>query len=85
MEQAIKKVCDEVAEFLIQKNRAYGNSAEKPVRIFSRMDTIDQIHVRLDDKLSRIARGSEYQGDDTELDIIGYLILKRAIKEKEDK
>lgn len=85
MEQAIKKVCDEVAEFLIAKNRSYGNSAEKPVRIFSRMDTIDQIHVRLDDKLSRIARGSEYQGDDTELDIIGYLILKRAIKEKEDK
>ena len=83
MEQAIQEVCDEIKALLLEKNRAYGNSAADPVRIFSKADVIEQINVRLDDKLSRIARGAEYPGDDTELDLIGYLILKRAIQRKE--
>ena len=44
---------------LIAKNQAYGDSALNPVRIFSKADPIEQLKVRLDDKLSRIARGSE--------------------------
>ncbi|MCP4024443.1 MAG: hypothetical protein GY729_21555 [Desulfobacteraceae bacterium] len=80
MKYQIKKICDEIKELLLKKNEAYGNSAADPVRIFSKVDAIEQINVRIDDKLSRIMRGSEYQGDDTELDLIGYLILKRAIK-----
>ena len=78
MEDAITAVCDEIKDLLIMKNKAYGNSAADPVRIFSRVDAIEQINVRIDDKLSRIARG-EQAGEDTELDLIGYLILKRAI------
>jgi len=80
MQEAISETCDELKKFLLEKNRAYGNSAADPVRIFSRVDALEQINVRIDDKLSRLARGHEFAGDDTELDLIGYLILKRAIK-----
>lgn len=86
MVEAIRLVTDEVRELLIAKNAAYGNSVPDPVRIFSKSDTLEQINVRMDDKLSRLARGSS-AGEDVELDLIGYLILKRAIlkiqKEKE--
>ena len=78
--EMIKRVCNEVSDFLVEKNKAYGDSAANPVRIFSRANPIEQIDVRIDDKLSRIARGSEYVGDDTELDLIGYLILRRVIR-----
>lgn len=82
MEKAIQEVCEEIKAFLLEKNRAYGNSAADPVRIFSKVDPLEQINVRIDDKLSRMARGNEYPGDDTELDLVGYLILKRAIKRR---
>ena len=74
----IAAVCDEIKEMLLAKNKAYGNSALAPLRIFSRADTVEQLNVRIDDKLSRIARGSEFAGDDTELDLIGYLVLRRV-------
>jgi hypothetical protein len=77
---AIAQVCDDVKRTLLEKNRAYGNSALDPVRIFSRADPVEQLNVRIDDKLSRIARGREYAGDDTELDLIGYLVLKRVAR-----
>ena len=80
MEDKIKKMCDEMAAFLIEKNRAYGDSAANPVRIFAKdVDPIQQIDVRIDDKLSRLARGSEYPGDDTIKDLCGYLILRMVI------
>ena len=79
-ETAIAAVCDEVKDLLVRKNRAYGNSALAPLRIFSRADPVEQLNVRIDDKLSRIARGSEFAGDDTELDLIGYLILRRVAR-----
>lgn len=82
MEKSIQEVCEEIKAFLLEKNRAYGNSAADPVRIFSKVDPLEQINVRIDDKLSRMARGNEYPGDDTELDLVGYLILKRAIKRR---
>ena len=82
MRERIEAVCDEVKEMLIKKNRSYGNSAEDPVRIFSKADPIEQINVRIDDKLSRLSRGSEYPGDDTILDLIGYLILMLVIVRK---
>lgn len=73
----IAMVCDEVKDMLLQKNAAYGDSALQPLRIFSSASPIEQINVRIDDKLSRLARGSA-AGEDTELDLIGYLILKRV-------
>ena len=77
---AIARVCDKVKAVLLEKNVAYGNSALDPLRIFSKADTVEQLNVRIDDKLSRIARGSEYAGDDTELDLIGYLVLRRVAR-----
>lgn len=73
--------CDRIRDFLLEKNRRYGSSALSPRRIFSKADPIEQINVRIDDKLSRIANGFGDAGDeDTELDLIGYLILKRVAR-----
>lgn len=77
-----------IGDMLIAKNEAYGNSALDPVRIFSRADTVEQIKVRIDDKLSRLKRapdagpaaGGQPKGHDNEdvvMDLIGYLVLLR--------
>lgn len=79
-EHLIREACNEMAERLISKNRAYGNSAMEPVRVFSKADPLEQINVRLDDKLSRIMKGEEYEGDDNEFDLEGYLVLKRVCR-----
>ena len=76
----IQKVCLELSEFLIEKNKKYGDSALNPVRIFSKQNTTEQLLVRIDDKLSRLARGGEYPGDDDILDLLGYLVLLRIAK-----
>ena len=76
----IIQVCREIEGILLAKNEAYGDSALNPVRVFSKADTIEQINVRIDDKLSRIARGKDYGDEDTELDLIGYLVLKRVAR-----
>lgn len=70
---------------LIAKNRAYGDSALEPVRVFSKSDTIEQLYVRIDDKLSRVQRGHEYPGDDTIFDLVGYLVLLLIAKERDEK
>jgi hypothetical protein len=75
--------CFDIATLLLKKNTAYGNSALDPVNIFSKATAVEQIRNKIDDKLSRLSRGSEYPGDDTVLDLIGYLILLR-IAEKGD-
>lgn len=78
----ILEECLNIAEVLVQKNAAYGNSALEPVRIFSKASAVEQILVRLDDKLSRLARGSD-AGEDVVLDLMGYLVLLRiALKDK---
>lgn len=75
--------CHEIAYMLIKKNIAYGNSALDPIRIFSKADAREQLHVRIDDKLSRIMRGTEYIGDNDIDDLIGYLVLLKIAKAKE--
>ena len=80
----IEYECLEIAEMLKDKNRAYGNSFSDPVRIFSRATPEDGLNIRIDDKLSRIARGQN-AGEDAELDLIGYLILKRVLGRLEAK
>jgi len=63
------------------KNASYGNSALDPICCFSKASALEKIKVRIDDKLSRIKRGSEYAGDDTVNDLIGYLILLKMAQE----
>ena len=68
--------CVEVANLLLKKNIAYGNSALNPIQIFAKIPPGDQIDVRIDDKLNRIKNGSSYAGDNDILDLVGYLVLK---------
>lgn len=75
-EALIREECAALAEFLVAKNKAYGDSALAPLRVFSRASAEEQILVRLDDKLSRLARGSD-AGEDVVLDLLGYLVLLR--------
>jgi len=76
---AIVAECDGIRDMLLAKQEAYGCSATDPVRIFSRADPLEQLRVRIDDKLSRLARGSA-AGEDVELDLIGYLVLLRVAR-----
>lgn len=84
-EDLIEKKCDQVKSLLLRKNADYGNSALDPVRIFSKADAEEQIRVRIDDKLSRLAGSGEKNfTEDTVMDLIGYLILL-AVKMEESK
>jgi len=74
-EREIVTVCDDIKNLLIEKNRAYGNSALEPSNVFAKSSALDQISTRIDDKLNRIKKGHEYQGEDTIDDLIGYLVL----------
>jgi hypothetical protein len=79
VQDLIAEECLLLKTMLIEKNRAYGNSAIEPLRIFSKSDNEEQIRVRLDDKLSRLMRGSA-AGEDVELDLMGYLVLLRVVR-----
>jgi hypothetical protein len=74
----IANICDELKEFLIIKNNSYGNSALDPVRIFSKLNNVEQLLIRIDDKLSRFARGNEFPGDNDIDDLLGYLVLLKV-------
>ena len=75
--ELIEAECDSIKAILLQKNAAYGDSALHPVRLFSKASVDEQLRVRIDDKLSRIARGAA-AGEDVVLDLIGYLVLLRV-------
>ena len=82
-QQKIVKVCDEVKNMLLEKNRKYGDAALNPIRIFAKSDTVEQLKVRIDDKLNRF---KNIQKDDTEdivNDLIGYLILLKVSEESD--
>ena len=74
-DQKVRTILDDMATLLVEKNTAYGNSALDPVRIFSKADALEQLYVRLDDKVNRVKQGHEFPGDDTIRDIIGYCTL----------
>lgn len=76
----IKKTCENISSFLLEKNNRYGNSALDPVDIFKKIienekdDIIKSILIRMSDKLSRIKNSTVLRKNDA-TDIIGYLIL----------
>jgi hypothetical protein len=74
--------CNRVADMLLEKNRKYGDSAVKPVRVFSKADPLEQIRVRIDDKLSRLQSAQGDEDEDVVSDLIGYLILYRVAQRK---
>ena len=77
----LDKAILEIRNLLVRKNEAYGDALLNPVRIFSKASTDEQISVRLDDKLSRLVRG-ENAGEDVELDLLGYLLMKRVWRQR---
>ncbi len=77
----IRAECDALCELLLEKNRAYGDSALEPIRLFSKADATEQLRVRIDDKLSRVARGSA-AGEDVVMDLLGYFILLRIAERR---
>lgn len=77
--------CDAVKALLVKKNREYGNSAFEPLPVFSDLSAIDKLRVRIDDKLKRIMTVRRLKAgpevlEDTELDLIGYLVLLRVAR-----
>lgn len=83
-EKTVKEVCNDMADFLIEKNKSYGNSALDPVNCFYKGNAETAILVRLDDKISRLMRGKEYKQEDTKTDLLGYLILLEVLKRKKE-
>ena len=77
----IAQVCDEVKTLLLEKNAKYGDSALNPSRIFSKASTVEQLLVRIDDKLNRIQKGAGLLASDEDVvqDLIGYLILLKIV------
>ena len=71
-------VCDEIRNLLLEKNRKYGDSALNPVRIFSKASVLEQLKVRMDDKLSRLRNAADDEDEDPTTDLIGYLILYKV-------
>lgn len=82
-EKEIRGECAALADMLVAKNAAYGNSVLDPVRVFSQAPAIEQIMVRIDDKLSRLKRGTA-AGEDVVTDLIGYLIMLRIAQKRAD-
>ena len=74
----IATICDQLKELLLEKNRKYGDSALNPVRVFSKASPIEQIKVRLDDKLSRLRNQQEDEDEDVLTDLIGYTVLYKV-------
>jgi hypothetical protein len=71
-----QEILAEVGAMLLEKNKAYGDSALSPIRIFSKLESSSAIKVRIDDKLSRIRNvGVTEDTEDSVRDLIGYLVL----------
>lgn len=77
----ITQECRELEKMLLEKNRKYGNSALEPKRIFSKLSPVEQLYVRIDDKLSRIENtGIAAADEDTLADLQGYITLLRVAR-----
>lgn len=84
-QKEITAVCNEIRDLLLEKNRKYGDSALNPKRIFSKADVVEQIKVRLDDKISRLMNQQSDDDEDVVMDLMGYLVLLRvALKRRKE-
>lgn len=79
------QICKDLISMLLEKNRKYGNSALSPQRIFSKADSVEQIKVRIDDKLNRIKNEQADEDEDVYKDLMGYLLLLMIAKESNEK
>ena len=87
-EKIIEQVGQEVIDLLKLKNKNYGDTANHPPQIFSKLSATEGILARIDDKLSRIKKigfDNPTDSEDTLKDLIGYLILLKVQLEKDKK
>ena len=73
-QEKIELLFENFSEFLIEKNKRYGDAALYPINVFSKQDSDSQICNRIDDKLSRIQNSDELRKNDV-CDTFGYLAL----------
>lgn len=71
----VNEKINELVDHVIEKNRKYGNSALNPIRIMSSLSTVEQLYIRLDDKLNRMINRQNDEDEDIPFDIAGYFIL----------
>ena len=74
-QRQITDTCLALADFLIEKNKRYGNSALEPANVFSKLDAEAGIMIRLDDKLKRIKNNTGEHRKNDFADILGYIVL----------
>ena len=79
--ELITKKVKEIETLLLEKNRKYGDSALNPCRIFSKADAVEQITVRIDDKLKRLQNEQNDEDEDVVKDLVGYLVLLMIAKD----
>ena len=79
--EVITKKVKEIETLLLEKNRKYGDSALNPCRIFSKADAVEQIKVRIDDKLKRLQNEQNDEDEDVVKDLVGYLVLLMIAKD----
>jgi|TARA_R100001198_G_scaffold96121_1_gene84590 hypothetical protein len=80
-EGKLLEVTKEITDLLISKNKAYGDTALNPVKIFSSLDSTEALCARIDDKIMRIKnKGINDDTEDTVSDLIGYLLLLKMSK-----
>jgi hypothetical protein len=76
-------VCDTIKELLLAKNKRYGDSALNPVRVFSKANPLEQLKVRIDDKLSRLKNAQDDEDEDVVNDLLGYLVLYKIAQSRQ--
>ena len=81
--EKVQQVLYPLEDLLVAKNEAYGNAALDPVNIFSKSTAVEQIKVRIDDKLSRLYHGKKYGDEDTITDLLGYIVLLKIAEREE--
>ena len=80
----VKYILARLQDLLEEKNKAYGDSALNPIRLFSKAGAATSLCVRIDDKLSRIKnRGINDDTEDSLMDLMGYLVLLKIAMDRE--
>lgn len=80
--QCIAEVCDDIKELLRSKNTSYDGSAFRDKYYGGRLILAEEaIDVRITDKIKRLeSNDPNFNGEDAEADLLGYLVLKLALK-----
>lgn len=78
----LREELDRIFALLAEKNRKYGDSALNPKQTFSRAHPLELINIRIDDKLNRIQNRQNDEDEDVDLDLIGYLLIRRIAQKR---